>query len=416
MSLPKDEQQKKISEEINKYKTEITQILIEINKSTIIEDKIDLYQKILSLDNTKEDYVIHYLLCLKEALGEEEKDEKYFQKELNRLQICISDKKYNQHFKEYPRKNARQKILDFINLIKDSSFKEDNDKSLLISKIIMLLYEIKNLKFHNKKKITWENEELYLNSLYKLLILSVSYLIIYYNKVQLDSKILNDSVYITINNNLKNAQNTQNEIDICNFTLQLINYLLLHSDYFKYLIKIKKFLIDIDKKFKEKFGKLELSNDNDKSLFEDYINFLATYKFDNRNYNSFWEETFVPLNLEEKNKILNVDLYDIKCEFLENGNKLKIYDDNNKYTIDANKYNLKIFIHDASETEIKKFQWNLNKYMKPNFYKENLFVCKTIKYWKKLLIVIFQSQAYKEVRNSLFVQSQVDFFWLMILL
>lgn len=410
MSAFNDEEKKIISEEINKYKTEINNILIEIGKTTLVGDKINLYQKILNLDNTKEDYVLNYLLCLEKTVGKEETEKKYFRKELNRLQICISDKKYNQYFKEYPRKNARQKFLDFINLIKDSSIQNDKDKSIIISKIIVLLSEINDTKFINKKKITWENEELYLNSLYKLLIFSVSYLIIYYNKVKLDSKLSNDPEYIKITTNLKNAQNANNENDISFFNLCLINFLLFHSDFFKYIMKIQKFLIDVDQKFKEKFGKLELCNDEDKSMFEDYINFLATYKFDNRNYNTFWEETFISLTLEEKNEILKTDLYDIKCELFEKGNKLKIYDDNNSFTIDTNKYNLKNFIHDASETEIKKFYWYLNKYMKPNFYKEKLFVCQTKKYWKKLLIDIFQSEAYKEVRNSLFEQRQVDFF------
>ena len=48
--------------------------------------------------------------------------------------------------------------------------------------------------------------------------------------------------------------------------------------------------------------------------------------------------------------------------------------------------------------------------MKTNFYKTDLFVCNTKEYWKQLLIDIFRSKAYKEVRNSLFTQSQVDFF------
>ena len=49
--------------------------------------------------------------------------------------------------------------------------------------------------------------------------------------------------------------------------------------------------------------------------------------------------------------------------------------------------------------------------MKTNFYKTDLFVCNTKEYWKQLLIDIFRSKAYKEVRNSLFTQSQADFFF-----
>ena len=60
----------------------------------------------------------------------------------------------------------------------------------------MLLLKASNIKYKNKKKITWENEELYLYSLYKLLIFSVSNFIIYYNKITLNSEIFKDPVYI----------------------------------------------------------------------------------------------------------------------------------------------------------------------------------------------------------------------------
>ena len=186
----------------------------------------------------------------------------------------------------------------------------------------------------------------------------------------------------------------------------------MHCDFFKYINQIKKFLIDVEENFNNRFGNLELSNEEDKSLFEDYINFLATYKFDKCNYNSFWKEIFVPLNLEEKEKLIKVDYNCIKFELCEKGKKLRILDDNNdSYIIDADKYSLLNFIYDSKyETEIKNLKWKLNIYMKPNFYKTDLFVCNTKEYWKQLLIDIFRSKAYKEVRNSLFTQSQVDFF------
>ena len=130
-------------------------------------------------------------------------------------------------------------------------------------------------------------------------------------------------------------------------------------------------------------------------------------------YISFWNETFVPLSLVEKEKIINVIYFYIKFELLENGKFLKIVDINkNIYIIDADKYNLINFIkYSEKETKVTNIKWKLNIYMKPNFYKSDLFVCKTKEYWKQLLIDIFRSQAYREVRDSLFTQSQVDFFF-----
>ena len=140
-----NEEQKKISEKINVYKNKINELLNNIEKSTNIDDKIDLYRKILSLDNTKENYVLHYLLLLKEQ------KEKTFKDELGKFQVCITDKTYNKYFSEYPRINSKQNILNFINLIKNSPIKKNEDKSIIINIIIMLLYRVNKLKFKNKK-------------------------------------------------------------------------------------------------------------------------------------------------------------------------------------------------------------------------------------------------------------------------
>ena len=410
MSSINDEQKKQISDKIYKYKNEIEQILAKIKNSEKIGDKIDLYQKILNIDNTKELYVLDYLLCLKQSVEGNQSDKNYFKTELNKLQLCISDKNYLKHFSEYPRKNARQKILNFINIIKNSSFTNDKDKSILILNIVELLRDFENINFINKKKITWENEELYLNSLYKLLIFSVSYLIIYNNHVKLDSVIKDNPEYIAINNNLKKAKEKKDENGIRLLTFCLINFLLLNPFYFKYLTKMQKFLISVDSEFHQRFGNLELNSVIDRDLFEDYIYFLATYKFERSDYDLFWKETFVPLNPKEKEAIAKSELFDIKCEFLNNGKEFKIYDDCESYIVDPDKYNLKCFINNASQNSVYKCKWYLNKYMKPNYYKTELFVYKTKNIWRELLINIFQSRTYTEARNSLFEESQVDIF------
>ena len=141
-----NENQKKLSEIINEHKNKINELLITIEKSKFDDDKIDLYRKILNLDNTKENYVLNYLLLLKKNHKETLKNE------LERLQVCLSDKAYSLYFKKYPRINARQNILNLINLIKVSPIKNDEDKSNIISRIFMLLYKFNKLDFKNKKK------------------------------------------------------------------------------------------------------------------------------------------------------------------------------------------------------------------------------------------------------------------------
>ena len=170
------------------------------------------------------------------------------------------------------------------------------------------------------------------------------------------------------------------------------------------------FLISVDSEFHQRFGNLELNSVIDRDLFEDYIYFLATYKFERSDYDLFWKETFVPLNPKEKEAISKSKLFDIKCEFLNDGKEFKIYDDYESYIVDPDKYNLKCFINNASQNSVDKYKWYLNKYMKPNYYKTELFVYKTKNIWRELLINIFQSRTYTEARNSLFEESQVDIF------
>ena len=116
------------------------------------------------------------------------------------------------------------------------------------------------------------------------------------------------------------------------------------------------------------------------------------------------------MSLKEKREIINVK-HIIKYELLEDGKKLKLSEDNKYDIIETDKYDLENLIYYSKyESNIESIKWKINKYLKPIYYKEELFVYKTKENWKKLLIDIFQSKAYIEVRNSLFNKSQIDFF------
>ena len=240
---------------------------------------------------------------------------------------------------------------------------------------------------------------------------------IYYNKVELSPEILNNEEYKKICDDLEKELKIQNQNDKIDNTIKInslkirkITFLLNQAEFFQYIKNMKKFLNEVDKNFNERFKNFELDNNGDQILFEDYIHFLATYKFDKFNYISFWNSTFVPLSLEEKKEIINVN-HTIKYELLEDGKKLKLFEDVECDIIEADKYDLENLIYFSKfDSDIESIKWTINKYLKPIYYKEELFVCKTKEHWKKLLIDIFQSKSYTEVRNSLFNQSQIDFF------
>ena len=101
----------------------------------------------------------------------------------------------------------------------------------------------------------------------------------------------------------------------------------------------------------------------------------------------------------------------LNFELNEIGNILKISEGNESDNINPDIYCLKYLISKSdSISSLKDFKWISNKYLKPNFYGEHLFVSKTRAIWKNLLIDIFRSKVYMEVRDSLFNQSQIDIF------
>ena len=212
MSTEKDI--KEILEEINKYQKDIDRFLNNIAQTKNDKIKINLYKNILSLDNTKEKYVLDYLLCIKRMVGNKEYKNVDYENEVTKYEICLSEENYQTNFKEISRTNARKKILEFFDFIKNCSFNTDEEKIILISRLSYFLHKLNN-NFNNTKKVTWQNEELYLNYLYKFLINSICNLIAYFNTEYMSGNLLEDEEYKKINEKfgieIKNNKETKNK-------------------------------------------------------------------------------------------------------------------------------------------------------------------------------------------------------------
>ena len=406
------------TEEINKYQKDIDRYLNDIEQTKNNKKKIDLYRKILSLDNTKEKYVVDYLVCIQSMVKNEEYKIIDFENEFKKYEICISEENYKANFEKFSRKNARQKFFEYFDFIKNCSYNTEEEKIFLISRFTNFLLQLNN-SFNNTKMVTWQNEELYLNYLFKFLINSVCSLIIYFNNENMNKNLLEDEEYKKINEEfrIENEKNSTFSSIIC-LKNKLFVYFLTKSKFFDYIKKMKSFLKKVDKYFNEKFKNLNFENMKDKFLFEDYINFLSSYKFENYEYAPFWMESFVPLNLDKKKEIIDeynksifeFEVGEIYFELNQDGTKLKISDEDNSFVIDVDKYVLTKLKNIASSESLDSLKWKINKYIKPNYYQEELFVCKTKEHWKKLLIDIFRSKTYKQARELIFTQSQIDFF------
>ena len=407
-----------IFEQIYKYQKDIDRYLNEIEQTKNNKIKIDLYRKILSLDNTKEKYVVDYLVCIKNMVKNKEYEKLDFENEVKKYEICISEENYKANFEEFSRINARQKFLKYFDFIKNCSYNSDEEKISLISSCTYFLLKL-NISFNNTKKVTWQNEELYLNYLFKFLINSICSLIVYFNTEYMSQDLLEDEEYKKIIEEFQIGikRNSTISSKIC-LKNKLFVYFLTKSKFFNYIKKMKTFLKKVDQNFNEKFKNLVFENMKDKLLFEDYINFLSSYKFENYENASFWMESFVPLNLDKKKEIIDeynknifeFEVDEIYFELNKDGTKLKISDVDDNFVIDIDKYVLTKLKNDACSESLDSLKWKINKYIKPNYYQEELFVCKTKEHWKKLLIKIFQSKTYKQAREIIFTQPQIDFF------
>ena len=384
-----EDKDKITAEEILKIsKEKIKNLLDDIENTTDKDTKKKLYEDLLELDNVKEEYSFSYLKFLFDEMKEK------FEENLKKRHICISDNNLK-YFKIYNRKNSKSKIIEFINLIKNSNMASESERKECYFKIYMLIKE-ENLDFESKKEITWENEELYLYNLYIFLLDAMNKQILYYSKPKHEDE-----------NRKVNNEKMEN---------------FLKSDFFVvYTNNFINFLKCVDQNFRIRFNNCELKDMNDKSLFEDYITFLGTYDFrtDLDDYINIWKETFVALTQKEKidfisgvnlfisNKFKNIS-YNIQL------NEIIIKYETNKKTItikDADKYAFKPFVTALTlNSDDSNIDWYKDKFLKPNIYKNNLLACLKKDIWKELLIKILNSEIYKEIGDKLYKGSQINFF------
>ena len=251
------ETQEEINAQLHDYEKKIEEIEAKIEKyKNDIDQKMKLYKDILDLDNTKEKYVLNYLLSVKEIDENGGGNKIKFSTELEKYKICISDEKYNLYFSKKQRKNARKKFLDFFAEIKKFCPEDKSSKGDIIRYFQNISLENNKIDFHNNKKVTWENEELYLNCLYNSMISSIISLIIYYQKkMECDKNLLNDKEYIYWNELLKKAKEEKMEGDeqekekkIKEIYFFIINIVLLNSTFYKYNTFFKKFFSENKKK------------------------------------------------------------------------------------------------------------------------------------------------------------------------
>ena len=368
-------------EKIKNCKDQIESLVCNITKETDKNKKKSLYEKLLELDNVNEDYSFSYL----KFLFKERKED--FKENLLKLEVAISDENLK-FFGITERKNSKTKIIEYIEFLRNTEISSVEGRRKFFYEFYKLFYKEKNILFESKKEITWNNKELYLHNLYIFFIDSTNKKIIDYTD--------------SINEKMEDFLDSQ-----------------FYGEYLKNLVQ---FLNKINKNFSLRFKNFELEKDEDKLLFEEYIQFLGSYDFstDLLNITHIWNETFVPLTQKQKIKLVsqinefNSISYN-KISYDSLSSEIRIQDEESESEIiikDEDNYAfyplVKSLAEDINDLEI---EWSRNKFLKPGINnKNNLLVCKTKNIWGKLLIKILNSKTYTEARNNLYDSTQINFF------
>ena len=371
------------------------------NKTEIKNDhRKDLYERILELDNTEEDDILQYMLSLLELLNRKKIDKNQFEKKLTIYTHGISDTNYARYFAKFPRKNSKLKILDLIELIM-----KDLESDIIYLKRKTFLKEFNDLynkeklsQIKLKKKISWQNKELYIYNLYHVFLDSLSERINYRKKIPNP----NSQLYQIYKKQIE-TENDEEERERIKNKLEFLN--LIEGDFFKiYIYNFSKFLKSVKDKFYIRFKDNDLENKKDQLLFEDFIQLLSSYEFNGNEMRliSLWNYSFVPITIENINKIIEchntINLSSdnkILFELTENNGLNKKEEGKIVLTIDnIYKYDLSTLLHDLTMNNAPEYyEYYLNKNLLPSEYDTDLFVKKKLMFWAQLLISILGSQA-----------------------
>lgn len=467
----------KIPKILQKYEKETNKIFDEIKNAEDDNKKYALFKQLLEKNDTKEEYILEYLKFMNNY------DKNNFKTILYKRQIFISEENYNANFKGKleDRKPARKKFLDYFDFIRNINLGSEKNKFLFITHILTLAKIEPYISLKTKKEITWDNKELYMNNLYLFLIENIIKVISRYHilkneekedkeeegeeedeeqikekekekKLELEKKeeekiqVLEkkEEKKIEEYDNNKNEKNKEEkkenmkqevenneeekkkeiEIDIKNKEEDMINdskNLSLFCQF--YVGTLQNFLIATNTNFNIRFKNLELQTNEDKLLFEDFIQFISTYSFDYENiddYINLWNESFVSLNKKQKMDILSYNVKwnkDIGYEFYydDKRDELQIKNILSNAEIKINEIDKYVFSCLFPNimylgTNKDRIDWVKNKYMKPTFYNKDLFVAKKKNTWRKLIYKILKSNTYVQIKKSLYKNNQINYF------
>ena len=237
------------------------------------------------------------------------------------------------------------------------------------------------------------------------------------HKISMNSSVINSEEYHKLFEEYILAKNEKEKEEKLN-ELQLLK--VYKGEFMNiYMAQLNIILNDVNENFTARFRKNKFKSEDDKCIFEDYIQFLSSCKFDSKSLClsdiiNFWKETFIQMKNEEKIQLVeyynNLEKESKKNFKLENDNNtliVKYYEKKNRID-NINNYCFSCLIADLYNNSIYKLDYYLNKNLKPNFYKDNLFIMQKKDIWKQLITNILRSKAVKEAIDTLFECSYIN--------
>ena len=340
---------------IKNKKKLIRQILMSIEVTKDNEKKYKLYKDILKVDNTEREIVRQYLLLVKQIRKKTDKEDNPVIQIMSYIHH-FPPEQFNKDFIGFGKKenSSMETLLLFLNTIlsKDwakATFEERRDAA-------NFFYKAKigsKLEIKNTSPITWENDELYIFTLYKKFVtLMIKRMEHYednidYNEMKSTKIIECDQFIKKLEDELKAKEHS--EIFIIK-THKLIEeekqkkkiYALIEGNFFKiYLKKFYSYLYVIQDAYLKKLSTIKFTEEDDKHIFEYFMLFISNYNFENITsaIRDVWKYSFINFDIDKKYKIIEQFKQKDSCVDIqiENDNKL-IIKSNNIEKIEINNF------------------------------------------------------------------------------
>ena len=406
---------------IKNKKKLIRQILMSIEATKDNEKKYKLYKDILKVDNTEREIVRQYLLLVKQIRKKTDKEDNPVIQIMSYIHH-FPPEQFNKDFIGFGKKenSSMETLLLFLNTIlsKDwakATFEERRDAA-------NFFYKAKigsKLEIKNTSPITWENDELYIFTLYKKFVtLMIKRMEHYednidYNEMKSTKIIECDQFIKKLEDELKAKEHS--EIFIIK-THKLIEeekqkkkiYALIEGNFFKiYLKKFYSYLYVIQDAYLKKLSTIKFTEEDDKHIFEYFMFFISNYNFENITsaIRDVWKYSFINFDIDKKYKIIEQFKQKDSCVDIqiENDNKL-IIKSNNIEKIEINNFDdylLENLLNDIFNYE-KFNEVKCIKYVKITKLYNHLYIKQIFDEWIIFNLTIFNSRTIKSLYDTLF--------------